>query len=1581
MLNEQPVDHALGLGDARPIEIRFETEAPVDDILIATSSGGFIAVQAKTSLELSARLGGGLAKTVEQFVRHWLVCRDGSGSRIWERPLEPERDRLVLAVSPSAPRSIRVDLPAALRLRRQPAGALPSQDQARALDVFERCVETAWKDTTTEPWSPGVVDTMARLTSVLTFDAIGADARWMEDAAARLAAPGQSRALLTALFHVCDNWMAQRGGADLPALRRALLRERVQLAAPPAYAQDISAMQAHSAEIASALSRYESIDQDAGQIHVRRDCQGSVLAAAESGSLLIIGEPGAGKSAVINELARELRKRGDVVELAVDRYSVETLDGLRLELGLANDLVKILNAWDGPTDGWLIIDALDATRGGKGEGAFRTLIERTIALEGRWKVIASIRTFDLRMGTRFRELFPGIPPDPSFRDQAFAEVRHVRIPPWSKAEFAQLLRQAPALERVLADAPPKLRELAEVPFNTRLINELLQSGVLAKSLRAISKQAELLRLYWDRRINDHGAAAQACLYRVASSMVDVRALRAPMALAIQANPDALDVLCNQGVLVRVENDRYVQFRHHILFDYVASRLLLDVDAIVSGRSAFPKTAAKGLMLAPALALLLQELWVSAGDRTRYWTAVEQVVGDHQGDPVLRSAGGRLSAELPETASDTLALAKDLRSGDPKAVTVLGHVTAALAVRLEDEPDVLLAPWVSLAGELKCTADRNAPALRFLVHLLINVARPPQLTIETGIAARALLCAAFSREKAPTGAASLIPFVVATYDTDAAASRSLLGTIFEPTRLAAHSWEDVPALCREIGRLTATAPDFVARIYGFTFGSGVDRDQVTRLGDSRILSLTSNARQDYGSALYSLNEFFPTFLREHPREATDAFADAVEAYIARAHKPYDNEVREVVTTTVGTRTIRLKRDSSHIWASDPDGKYAQDGDALIAKFTSTIQVLPTREALAICDRLISKELSAVIWSRMFLAAGRRKDDLIDYLWPFAANEALLFLPDTRKDALDVVAAGYQRRNFAEREALERSALTLDTSTYDDPDRAKNAILDRIFGTIGASELVTQEARDRVPAASSQGRPTNERPFRITTSWSPVGKFDWVSGLERANPANAAMMEAIEATSDYFGLAPNNAEKPDLGLAEGLRHLQVVAACLHPADLHPDLRRFGEGVIGQGCVRLAGGEHLVKREGEPDFAEPFLDLLRIAVDSDGPTVDSDTEARFEESQSWGSPAPRVEAAEAALDSCLQRPDLYPRLASVINQLLDDPHPAVRLQAIGHLVRIWDIDRAAFWTRLNRRLELEANFGVLEGDWDLLRRTLHADHPSTAAHLFQSISRFDGTVDETRVATMVADLVAMLAVTYANSTAQTRLSAWLDDPISSKEPLHKIAIALRGAIGLGLRPGESNETALRHRAQRILHSIVAAANARLVGYDPTATASDDEVEGLRACIELLDVAGMQLYFATGRTNGGEAGLTDDGCAVFLGETAQTIERIGDSAAPHTIYHLMQLLEILAPFGPAMAFDLTAHAIGAGGKFGGYQNESLGADLMVRLIGTFLADHKEIFENDSRRQALVGCLETFMEAGWTAARRLLYRLPELIQ
>lgn len=53
ILSGSRLDARLGLGEASPVWLRFETEAPVDDILVATSADGFIAIQAKTTLSLS----------------------------------------------------------------------------------------------------------------------------------------------------------------------------------------------------------------------------------------------------------------------------------------------------------------------------------------------------------------------------------------------------------------------------------------------------------------------------------------------------------------------------------------------------------------------------------------------------------------------------------------------------------------------------------------------------------------------------------------------------------------------------------------------------------------------------------------------------------------------------------------------------------------------------------------------------------------------------------------------------------------------------------------------------------------------------------------------------------------------------------------------------------------------------------------------------------------------------------------------------------------------------------------------------------------------------------------------------------------------------------------------------------------------------------------------------------------------------------------------------------------------------------------------------------------------------------------
>ena len=144
-------------------------------------------------------------------------------------------------------------------------------------------------------------------------------------------------------------------------------------------------------------------------------------------------------------------------------------------------------------------------------------------------------------------------------------------------------------------------------------------------------------------------------------------------------------------------------------------------------------------------------------------------------------------------------------------------------------------------------------------------------------------------------------------------------------------------------------------------------------------------------------------------------------------------------------------------------------------------------------------------------------------------------------------------------------------------------------------------------------------------------------------------------------------------------------------------------------------------------------------------------------------------------------------------------------------------------------------------------------------------------------------------------------------------------------------------------------------------------------------------QIYFASGAFRSGDRDRSpldsDAAKRAFLSDMQTVLVRIADAGTPGTIHHLIELLDFLSPVDPAAVFDLVAHALLGAGRRHRYQFESLGADRFVEIVGRYLADHRELFADERRRQQLVACLDTFMEAGWPAARRLLYRLPELLQ
>ena len=1587
LLSERCFDQRLNLGNASPVQLRFETEAPVDDILVCTSDDGYIAIQARTAVSLSQNLASRFGQTVSQFVRHWRSCRDGDGSRGWNRPLDPARDRLVLAVSGDAPTTIRKNLPAALRSRSLPHTHVLTKAQQRALESFDSCAAQAWASLTTEKFDPELLDQLARLVTVFVFDPSGADRALIEEIlVASIPEESQAAVALTALEAVSGQLMAERGGADLASLRQAIMTKGVNLGTAPRYRQDITALRKHTQLVATALQRHEGIEvKDGDRASVVRECQEAVETAARENSLLIVGEPGAGKSGVLNAFARSLMAQGeDVVELAVDRHSVESLEGLSNELKLEHGLLDVLEAWDGVGPAWLIIDALDATRGGKAEGAFRTLIAQVLSRCRRWRVVASIRTFDLRMGQQFRSLFPGVPPDADRAEPGFSNVRHVKIPTWTKAEFQKLLEQAPTLSAALADAPTRLRELALIPFNTHLLSKLISHGVDMVDLKRVSSQVELLKLHWSHRIEGYGMPAERCLRTVVEAMVEARTLRVQKHALDLKEPEMIDTLEHEGVLVPVENGRWVQFRHHILFDFTSAQVLLDSVDIVSGKLRFAKEQARGLMLAPALAFVLQEIWASETRRQSFWTAVANLLADKDGDPVIRSAVGRMGVEYPVEAADTLTLAERIVNGDDKAAHAFAILSGALAVRMEDNPETPTQPWIKLIGAVSPNVGSVAGPVRFLLHKLIGPTRDDGLQADLGRAARALLEHGYSLQDPGFTVTAAIGFVADTYGTDREQSRRLLSRVFDENRLAEFAWQEVPAVSHNIAAIVGVDPAFGAEIYRRTYVFDVTQDLPTDMSSSQILPLSSNARQDYDMARYSLGEFIPQFLDRHPSEAVEAIIASVEGYVSREH-PIPDDFDDHNLDVAG-RSVRLREDLSRVWAHDPDDNYSRDAEVLVAKLLERLRASDENTALNLANLLIDNASLAVFWSRLFMASAERNDEMVSLLLPFALTEQFLVMLDTRKDAIDVVAKGYGRLKSEDRRRFERQALSFDFADSMKPKEAREGFLRRLFTAIGGDNLETEAALRLIADDTGQDTVQNSRPFAVQFQAVSAEPYDWITDPDRKLPANASLMAAIDSAKNVLALESNASAPTGLTLNVALDALSQIETTRTAQGTKAELRIYGEGVLAQGCNRIIGAR-LLSEQADGAATESFLRLLRLATNSADPQVDANTEESFEEFASWGSPAARVEAAQAVLDLALQRPDLLPRLMTDVDMLLTDPHPAVRMQAGLHLISLWDLDRDGFWQRVKDRLTREPNLGVLKYIIKgVLGRVLHSSPEIVESVVLELLKRFpDDRERQTRLRKAVADILTVLWITHERHAARSVVEEWIADSVRFHDELAIVLSTMRGAFVAGLTGQKKQaDEALRHRALELAEGIVEAASHGLAIHYSGETPNLGGVPDARKSAELLDTACRELYFSTGASNSsGESSrpTSRPELAVFFVEAAPILKRIGDCGTPRTVYYLLQLIEFLLPLDPERAFDLAAHALRSGGARTGFQFESMGIDLVVRLVGIFLADHKEIFESEQRRTELIECLEIFMDAGWPAAQRLLYRLPELIQ
>ena len=505
-------------------------------------------------------------------------------------------------------------------------------------------------------------------------------------------------------------------GITRSRLQTVLSGRGIGLEVMRSYREDVAALRARAATARGRLDRHGALRLGEDQVRLPRPAAAALRAVAEQRSVLLVGPPGIGKSGLLGGLmAGWFEDEVDVVGVRVEDLGAATEDELRRELGLTRPLADVLENWPGPP-AILVIDGLDAARGADASHTLVTLINQIVSSATRWRVLASVRTFDLRHDAALRAAFAGSPAD-GFAHPEFGALSHFSLDELGTDELVALQTLAPSLAGLVERANPDLQLLLRNPFNLSLLADLA-TRVEVERLTRVHTQLELLSLHWDTVVaaplddRERRERALRALCSAAAASLSLQVSRDAVLDATGRDEAGVLGLLRAGVIVEHAplsgfGQATLGFSHNVLFDYAFARLVLadEPERLAAQLASEPDLP---LLARPSLVMRLEDLWARDDGGAAFWALALLLADDAQG-VISRLAAPAVVAQHLETYDELAGLLDRLEAPDEEQRAAADRLTYELvAARIAAGPDSrplstatpeALEAWAKLAAHL------------------------------------------------------------------------------------------------------------------------------------------------------------------------------------------------------------------------------------------------------------------------------------------------------------------------------------------------------------------------------------------------------------------------------------------------------------------------------------------------------------------------------------------------------------------------------------------------------------------------------------------------------------------------------------------------------------------------------------------------------------------------------------------------------------------------------------------------------------------------------------------------------------------
>ena len=812
------------------------------------------------------------------------------------------------------------------------------------------------------------------------------------------------------------------------------------------------------------------------------------------------------------------------------------------------------------------------------------------------------------------------------------------------------------------------------------------------------------------------------LTAAAQEMVGRKSLRIFRAdIRDKVNLDALVDLERNDILRAEEdlkgaNEDILLFSHHVLFDYAVARLLFRrgrdparlVDLLRCDR---PLT----LMVGPSLTLALRDVWGSDANHAAFWELAFAIAGEASLPQAAYLAAPMVAVESTATLQDVGILLSWLPESHPRRDTaekIMQMLCGAILVCQRAGVPIAgddAAPWVEFAEALTAIGT-DGPMFSANPLVALATEKPERLTPQqlksAGAAARRLLDFGWSRPRRPNNIiVNAIGAVAVTIGSDVDATSALLRRLIQTEHLKKHGYEELRWLARHIDVLSEFDTELVIDIYEAAYGF-VDEgsDEKTDMGNSCILPLTSNRRQDYQGSWFQLQEAATEFLEQHPVEGTKAVARAMLGYVNRERRSDSQSAPPAEPFSIGGTPAQYLPDLSCYWYRG-GVRTPMDGPALLEKFDAFLGRLASeadapQRLQEIVTALAAESGLAVLWGSLLEAGTNHPAKFAATIAPLVAAVPILSGDDTRHQAGKFITAGYPHMGVPHREAIERAILMV---THE---RTRKTLA----MCVPEELIATEELREfRKTLAAAGEAPVNTPPCQITGFSRAFDTDAYLEeqGVKIDDPASQAIREAMKDVEQL-----PNAQGPQITLdiakrrVEAINGLRVALEGYAQAGADTLLIEHACGTLADAAAATTTAEKGVLSD--VDLYRDLRTALLYCADSSNPRFNAAVEERFHDDAAWGGPSARTSAARGLIllvryDEAGDTPML-----EAIHRLSRDPVCHVRLQIAADLHLLHRVDTGWMWKEYEHALLKEPARAVVNAAICSLSRIAFLDLP---------------------------------------------------------------------------------------------------------------------------------------------------------------------------------------------------------------------------------------------------------------------------------